>query len=137
MKNVYEPFGGTNMISFGESRDQIREKLCNHSFLEIKRNEFAENTVDYYENIGCFIEYSSDNICEAIEFIEGAYLIIQGEKIFQKSYSGLRQKYDAKSKLLEEEEGIGVTYHDLGFGITKKLDTDGIETVIIFSKGYW
>lgn len=137
MKNVYKPFSGTNLISFGERRNRIREKLCSYRFLEIKRNEFAESTSDYYEDISFFIEYSSDDICEAIEFTEGANLIIKGEEVFQMSYSALRQKYDMKSKSIEEEEEIGVTYHDLGFGITKKSDADSLETAIIFSKDYW
>ena len=37
----------------------------------------------------------------------------------------------------EEEIEIGITYYDLGLGITKVYNNDKIETIIIFSKDYW
>ena len=53
------------------------------------------------------------------------------------SYSELRNKYDKISLKIEEEEQVGVTYHDLGFGFTKEFGSAKIESLIVFSKEYW
>jgi hypothetical protein len=136
MKNTYKPFEGTNNVSFGDKRYEIRKKL-NSNYKEFKRNQFSENTLDYFEELGFFILYSKEDICEAIEFTNNSNLYNNGENLFSLSYSELRNKYDNASSNIEEEDEVGITYHDLGFGANCECSTNKIESIIIFSKDYW
>ena len=136
MENTFKPFKGINTISFNDERQKIREKI-NLEYKEIKRNEFAENTSDYYEQLGFFVGYSNENLCDAIEFTNESNLYYNGENLLSLTYSSLRNTYDKNSSNKEEEEEVGVTYYDLGFGLTKEFETDKIESIIIFSENYW
>ncbi|PCH74747.1 MAG: hypothetical protein COB98_09905 [Flavobacteriaceae bacterium] len=136
-KNIFIPFRGISAsIFFGDTREDIRKTL-GRDFIEVKRNEFAVNSSDYYEIFGFFVEFSSDNLCEAIEFTDLGSLFYNSEDLIKIDYSILRNNFDKHSLNIEEEIGIGVTYHDLGFSVTKKKDKDNIETILIFSKTYW
>lgn len=136
MEYTFYPFKGIDLISFGDHREKIRETL-NGGFEEIKRNEFAENTSDYYPELGFFVEYDQGQSCEAIEFTGAVQLRIDGKLIFSMSYSEVRNRFDPRSNQIEEEEGFGITYHDLGFGVTCEYGTDRIESVMFFSREYW
>jgi len=135
-KNIFHPFQGTGTIPFGMSREQVRAAV-NSQYKEFRRNQFAMNTSDYYQTPGFFVEYDPENKCEAIEFTSESNLYYEDTDLLRLSYSSLRDRFDKVSKEKEEEAGIGVTYHDLGFGVTEATEGDGVETVIIFSKDYW
>jgi hypothetical protein len=136
MKNIAKLFIGTNKILFGDKRDIIRKKL-DENCREIKRNEYAENTSDYFENLGFFVEYSKENICEAIEFTNQTSLYLDNQNLFLLKESAIRKKYDKISKKFEIEDEIGVTYYDVGFGFTVTFGTELLESIILFSKEYW
>lgn len=133
--NSYIPFQGTYQVHFGMSRTLVHEALGS-DYTVIKRNQFAENSSDYYERLGLFIEYNIEGLCEAIEFTDSSNLYFEDQNLLDMSYSELRDKYDSLSTKIEEEE-VGVTYHDLGFGLTKVFGSNSIESMIIFSKEYW
>ena len=133
---VFMPFEGIEIISFKEKRETIRN-LLNNTHKEYKENEFAENTSDYFQNLNIFIEYDSDDRCNAIVFEKEAKVYFEGYNLLETSYSKLRKKYDSKSVSKNEEEEIGITYYDLGFGFNKVFGKDEIQTLIIFSKDYW
>ena len=136
MKNVLSPFVGVDNISFGSERNKLRE-IIESDYKIIKRNEYAENTSDYYEELGFFVEYSKDNICEAIEYTNTSNLFYDGQNLFALKFSALQNKYDSLSSNIELEDEIGVTYHDLGFGVSCEFGTDNIESIIVFSSSYW
>lgn len=132
--NTFIPFYGTDMIAFGEERNNIREKL-NLEYKEYLENEFAENTTDYFESLGLFIEYDHNNKCNAMVFEET--LFYEGINLMDLSFSRLKEIYDIRSTQREVEEEIGITYYDLGFGANKVFSRDEIQTIIIFSRDYW
>ncbi len=136
MKNIFQPFLGTSDISFGMTRSDIRKALGNEctTFL---RNEFADNTSDYYEKWGLFIEYNQNDTCNAIEITSQGNLFWKGENLLELGFSRLREKFDPQSRNFEEEEEIGVTYFDLGFGVTHTYNSNDLDSIIIFEKGYW
>ena len=135
-KNIFVPFVGTLNIKFGEDREALRKKI-NCTFKNFLRNEFAQNTTDYYIKLGFFIEYNEQDRCHGIEFTKHSNLHFQGNDLFQNKYEELRDIFDSKSTYIEEEEGVGVTYRDLGFGISQEIEGEGIETIIIFTENYW
>lgn len=106
-KNIFLPFKGTDSISFGMNRETTRG-LINSKYICLKRNEFAENTSDYYENEGFFIEFNVNDICEAIEFTNSGCLIYKDINLLRLSYTDIRSIYDSKSKNIEEEDDISV-----------------------------
>lgn len=136
MKYLYKPFIGIQDVSFGMQREAIRN-ILKSEYKEFMRNDYSDNSSDYYEKLGFFVEYSDKNICEAIEFTNKSNLIYNEEDLFSIGYVNLRNKYDKLSSKIEEEDEIGVTYHDLGFGVTCKFGADKIESIIIFSDSYW
>lgn len=136
MKNDFKPFVGIDLISFGSDRNNIRDCL-NQNYQEFLRNQFAENTSDFYKELGYFIEYNKENICNAIEFTNESNLYLNDDNLFDYDYDSLRRKFDHLSFDKEEEDGFGVTYYDLGFGVSKVYGQNKIETIIIFSKEYW
>ena len=136
MKNILRPFEGVDNISFGTERYKLR-KIIEGDYKVIKRNEYAENTSDYYEELGFFVEYSKENICEAIEYINTSSLFYNEQNLFVLKFSVLKNKYKSLSSNIELEDEIGVTYHDLGFGVSCEFGTDNIESIIVFSSNYW
>ncbi|MFT4760038.1 MAG: hypothetical protein ACI9XO_003206 [Paraglaciecola sp.] len=133
--NKFYPFKGIQNIWFGMKREQVK-KVLNEEPRIFLRNKYAENTTDYYQKLSYFVMYDKNDVVEAIEFINKRNLLIDGEDLFNKSYSKLRDIYDDLSRK-KEEEGIGITYYDLGFGASHLVDSNRIETIIIFSKTYW
>lgn len=134
-KNVFLPFEGIEGISFGMSRDEIRAAI-NEEYTVFRRNQFSVNSLDYYSDRGLFILYDENNRCNAIEFANTANLFFEGKDLFAFNYSELRNHFDGLSLQKEEEEEIGITYHDLGFGVNQVFGVDQIESIIIFQKGY-
>lgn len=129
----FTQFIGLGIIKFGLSRNAIRD-ILNEPFREFKRNEFAENTTDYYPSSMVFIEYDIDNNCNAIEIHKGADFIFNGTNIFSLSYKELLE-VNKKTSANFEEDDSGITFHDLGFGVS--IHDNEIETVVLFSKDYW
>ncbi len=136
MKNTLRPFEGVNNFSFGTERNDLRIAI-QEDYVTIKRNEYAENTSDYYEELGFLIEYSKDNVCEAFEFTNTSNLYYNEQNLFELKFSVLKNKYGRLSSNIELEDEIGVTYHDLGFGVSCEYGTDVIESILVFSSNYW
>lgn len=136
MKNILRPFEGVDNISFGLKRNKLRT-IIEGEYRVIKRNEYADNSSDYYEELGFFIEYSKDDICEAIEYTNTSSLYYNGINLFALKFSELQNKYQSLSSSIELEDEVGVTYHDLGFGVSFEFGTDNIESIIVFSNDYW
>lgn len=136
-QNEFKPFVGLYNIKFGIKRSIIRIVLKDEEYKIILRNQFAVNTTDYYPNKFYFIQYDEKDECESIEFTKGSNLYIEECDLFLLSYSHMRLIFDKKSNHIEIEDDVGVTYHDLGFSVTKDVESQGVETVMIFRKGYW
>ena len=135
-KKIFYPFKGVETIEFGMTREKIRA-LLGSDYITFLRNEFSENTSDYYKDLNMFVQYNKDNICNALEFAAYNYLIHEGRNLFDFSYKQLTDRYGILSKEKNIEDEVGVTYYDLGFGASKKMFVDEIESIIVFSKEYW
>ena len=135
-KNLFRPFKGMNNITFGLKREIVRKLIIGdfHTFL---RNKFAENTTDYYRDLGLFINYNKDDECEAIEITSKGNLFFEKKNLFDYSVQDIREKFDSLSENMEEEAGNGVTYYDLGFGFSIDEEDHVIDWIIIFSQEYW
>lgn len=135
-KNKVTPFIGMNNVKFGMKREEIRS-LIQDDYKTILRNQYAENTSDYYPDHFYFIEYNKNDEFEAIEFTKGSNVYMDDLNIINFTFSDIKYLFDKKSINIEEENEISVTYHDLGLSITKDFDSDSVETVLCFSKYYW
>lgn len=131
----YIPYTGTDQIKFGMTRKEIRQ-ILNLDFSSFRRNEFAENTTDFFPSLELFVEYDKNDICEALEFTKEGNLIWKGIDLCKSHFSQLTAKLDLVSSDIEEEESTK-TYHDLGITISVGKEEDEIETVMVFSKNYW
>jgi hypothetical protein len=96
MINKLKQFEGVGNILFGSKRTHLRE-IVEGTYKVIKRGEYAESTSDYYEELGFFIEYTKNNICEAIEFTSSSSLIYEGQDLFLLKYLELRRVFDERS----------------------------------------
>ena len=132
-KELY-PFIGVGNITFGLSRNNIRQLLKN-GHREFTRNEFSENSSDFYEEWSLFIDYDKNNLCQAFEFARPNTLIQEGKNLFDFGFEELTKKYVAKEKDIEDEDHI--VYYDLGFGLSRKPFSSEIESIVVFSKSYW
>lgn len=130
------PFIGVGEIKFGTPRAELRKQLKSN-YKEFKRNEFSENTTDFYEKESFFVEYDKDNCCEAIELsVTDIDLIFANKNLFSFTYDTLVGYFTGIS-LNYSEDDFGINFFDLGFGASKSMNNDKIETVIVFSKNYW
>lgn len=139
MKNgvhEYLPFKGTQVLSFGMTRSQVRD-ILGKGYRSFLRNELAESATDYYEHQNLFIEYDKNDSCEALEFSKKGALLYEERDLFDFDYNELLYQYNPISKNKEIEGDFGVTYFDLGFGVTRSNDGNEIESIIIFSETYW
>jgi hypothetical protein len=134
-KNLFIPFKGIQDIYFGTHRNKIR-KILGESYQNFRRGS-SENTTDFYKDRGLFFEFDQNDLCNAIEFANYSNLFIDSKNILEFSYSELVEIYSKKSVNKDIEEGKGITFLDLGFGVTKIDNADKIETIIIFSGDYW
>jgi hypothetical protein len=134
-KNLFIPFKGIQNISFGMHKDAIR-KILGESYQSFRRGS-SESTTDFYKDKGLFLLYDKNDLCNAIEFANSSNLYIDSQNIFEFNYSKLVEIYSEKSLNKDVEDGKGVTFLDLGFGVTKIDNIDKIETIIIFSNDYW
>jgi hypothetical protein len=134
-KNIFTPFIGLHDIRFGMNRITIREILGNN--YKTFRRGAVENTTDFYDEKGIFVEYDLLDNCNAIEFVNTTNLTYDFKNLFEYSYSTLVDIFTNKSLKADIEENKSVTYLDLGFGASKIDNSDKIEAIIIFSKDYW
>jgi len=135
-RNIYYPKEGIHDIKFGESRDEIRNSI-RMEFTEFKRNDFAENTSDFYKDIGMFVEYSNENKCDAIDFSNSSSFIYDDIDLFKSDFKSIKKRFDQISNSSEEEGELNVTYYDLGLSITGSSNNDDIQSILIFSDDYW
>lgn len=134
--NVFLPFEGIDNVRFGMDRLTVRKNI-NKPYKVFTRNEFASNTTDYFDDLGMFIEYDDNDLCEAIEFADSGSVFYGEMNLFDMGYRELRRHFDPSSSNKEEDDA-GVIYHDLGFGVSRSSDPDNaISTVILFSENYW
>lgn len=97
-----------------ESKEQLLE-ILGKAYKTFLRNQFAENTTDYYFKEGFFVEYDKNDSYVAIEFTNDCELYFNDRNLMKMTYNELRSQFDKQSKSYEIEEGSGVTYFDLGF----------------------
>lgn len=137
--NLFIPFKGiqTNgvQILFGMTRYEIHH-LIGKPNQEFKRG-LSKTITDYYKDEGLFVLYDINYYCEAIEFANDSNLIINSKNVLEFGFSALVEEYGKKSIHMDIEDGKGVTFLDLGFGVSKIDNTDKIETIIVFSSNYW
>lgn len=135
-KFIFDPFSGIGLAPFGTPREALRKSI-GQDFRCFKRNEFSENTSDYYQDINLFVEYDRNDYCVAFELAAPNYLEYRKTNLFELSFLEIRKKFDIESEEFEIEDETGATYFDLGFGVFSNPDTNKVETIIIFSYNYW
>ena len=134
MINSLIPYSGIGDVRFGMTRREIRSLLGppNRTF---RRTPECTET-DYYAARGFFVEFNTD-VCEALEFTGPDNLYWKGVNLFALPFFEMRDFYDRLSLRLDEEGTKSVTYHDLGFSLSRSDDNGAVESVLIFSKTYW
>lgn len=128
---------GAGSILLGMKEQEIHRILGNQ-FEKVKKSMSDGFETDMYE--WCFIYYKKPGVCQAIEFFEPAVPILNGEKLFGRPYSEVKEiflKLDDQVQLDED----GLTSNKLGIGIYAPSAEcnieEHIEGVIIFEKGYY
>ena len=138
--NLFIPFKGIQIkgvqnINFGMTRTEVRT-IMGDLYKNFRRGA-AENTTDFYKDIGLFFEYDKNDLCNSIGFANYSNLFIESENILQYSYSELVHMYSKKSFKKDIEGDKSIIFLDLGFSVSKIDNTDKIESVGIFSSDYW
>ena len=128
---------GAGPILFGMEEQEIH-KILGNQFEKIKKSMSDGIETDMYE--WCFIYYKKPGVCQAIEFFEPAVPLLNGEKLFGRPYSEVKEiliKLDDQVQLDED----GLTSYKLGIGIYAPSSGSNsaapIEGVIIFGNGYY
>ena len=134
MYNLY-PFKGIEIISFGMNRHDCRMAIGSE-FKTFKRNDFVKNTTDYFPASNFSLEFDEDDICQAIELAHNR-LLYDGRNLFSYPFSELVKHYTSVSRKYEIEGNQYVTFFDLGFGVSRTAEGDGIESILAFSEKYW
>lgn len=137
--NIY-PYKGVDNILFGDSRCQIRNILSNIPCKEFWKTTDSKNSTDQYDSIGILIYYTSDNICEAIEFYEPASPFFDRKNLLRLSYKSLIGWFKTLDTQIEEDE-VGFTSYKLGiscYAPDKEEDMNCLaESILIFQHNYF
>lgn len=136
MKFTFIPFERVGKILFGMNRQTVR-KIIKLPFVEVQRSPYEESKSDFFPRLEIFIEYNSDDLCEAVEFTTGSKIIFNDINLMSLSFKSLLNQFSKISTENEFEGDYGVTYYDIGFSVSKHQVDGSIETILAFSKTYW
>lgn len=135
MEDEIKPFEGVGYFRFGTSRYEVRKSL-DKPIKEFMRNNFAVNSCDIVGDQECFLEYDSNDLLEAVEFTSKREPVFVGKILFDMPYEELLEYFRGMSDKHEADD-FGVTFFDLGFGVSKDQRMGKTQSVIVFSKDYW
>jgi hypothetical protein len=139
MDFVIIPHKSFGNIPFGLHRNEIRE-LLKEPNIEFYRNQFSKTPTDFFENLGLFIAYDEDFLCEAIEIVKPANPILFTIELLNLPYASVEEQ------VAEWDDGLeimytGFTSYKFGIGAYAPNREDSpnevSESVIVFKKGYY
>lgn len=137
MKFDIIPYGGAGCVNFGMNREDIR-KCFNNQYKEFKKTPLSESLTDDLRC--CHIYYKENDICEAVEFFEGAEVIFDGKLLLGIPYNKIKDMFEAIDDSLDFNDA-GFTSYKYGIGVFTSYASDEpdepVEAVIIFEKGYY
>ena len=127
-----EPYQSVGPLTFGQTRNAVREQLGPDydSFAK----DVGENETDAYDNLGVHLYYDDDDRLEFVEAFEPASLTLRGVALHRREYRQVdselsRLGYDANPT------DVGYRYDDIGIALT--LDGSTVEGVAVFRRGYY
>lgn len=127
-----ESFKSVGPISFGQSRDEIRN-LLGSGFRSFKKTE-GENDTDAYDSLGIHLYYDDDDRVEFVEAFSPADLSINGVSLVGRKTSDAINDLRALGYDSEQDD-VGYNYDDIGVGLT--VNGDAVEGVGVCKEGYY
>jgi hypothetical protein len=124
-------------INLGMSRQDVIA-ILGETGLSCKNNLY---TTDYYTSIRLHIDYESDTeICRGIEVLNGAELIFEGEDLLSLRWNSMFEWMLENDPYLDIRDDVYIS-HKLGISTGPKydeiLEDEVMETIVVFSDGYW
>jgi hypothetical protein len=101
-------------IRFGMTRAEV-ERAMGRTPKRAKRNPFALNEHDYFENPGFFVYYDADDRAGAIEFTRDARVAYDGFELFAHPATEVRTWARQRDQDLDDKHGF--TSKPLGLGM--------------------
>lgn len=138
--NIYELklLVGLDIVKLGEDRQAVISRLGMPDSSE-DRNSYK---CDYYDVRNIHIEYHYNTLrCVSIEVFPPAKVMCGGLDLLSPKYDEALRWIKAMDSNVEEDDdcyGDGFTAHTVQIGMGTKLYKEGvIESLIVFSAGYW
>jgi hypothetical protein len=128
---------GVGPINLGMTRQEVMSILGEPS-LSRKNNLY---TTDYYTSIQLHIDYESNTeICRGIEVLNGAELMFNGEDMLSLRWDSMFQWMIENDPYLDIRGDVYIS-HKLGISTGPEyneiLEDEVMETVAVFTDGYW
>ena len=119
-----------NGADFGCDRETTR-KVFGKKYVEIRKNEFSENTMDVYDSFHVF--FTKDNRFEAIEIFGDIKVTVNGERIFPGSVD---KAINVLPKLTRDDYGLIDKANSIGITLSQD-DENEIEAILFGCEGYY
>jgi hypothetical protein len=128
---------GVGPISLGMTRQEVRSIFGEPSL----SSEDSRHSIDYFTPIRLHIDYDpSTEICKGIEVLNGAELMLNGEDILGLRWDNMFQWMLDNDPYLDVRGDVYIS-HKLGISTGPEyneiLEDEVMETIAIFSDGYW
>jgi hypothetical protein len=128
---------GVGPINLGMSRQEVIAVLGEPG-LSCENNLY---TTDYYTSIRLHIDYESDTeICRGIEVLNGAELMFRGKDILGLLWDDMFNWMLENDPYLDIRDDVYIS-HKLGISTgpeyNEALEDEVMETIVVFSDGYW
>jgi len=138
-KITIRPYEGVGHLSFGMTREQIREAAGCPVETFFKTSESALAT-DAFSAIGIHVDYKPPDICEFIEMFSPSDPVFHGETLLNRTFAEIRDFFLTIDPNMEFD-GDGLTSRKFGIAIYAPLAADEpdepIEAVAVFERGYY
>jgi len=137
---IIRPYEGVGPVSFGMTREQVREALAS-PVNPFYRTPDSRLPTDAFDDLGLQVEYRAPDICQFVSIGHPpAIPIFQGELLLYRPFAQIRDYFlaiDPESEL--DRSGL----NSFKFGIAfyapfwKEAPEEPAQTVAAFERGYW
>lgn len=139
MDLIIQPYIGIGAIRFGMTRQQVRQ-VINQPVESFLRHSTDELPTDYFENLGLYVEYKNEGICQAVEMAKPANPIWRGQAFLNLSFAEVKAWFETIDPRLEIDD-TGLISYQFGIGIyapdCEEMPEKTVEGLIVFEQGYY
>ncbi|KUG06483.1 hypothetical protein [Solirubrum puertoriconensis] len=128
---IITPHTSAGPVLFGLTRSDIR------ALFEYEPEQFlrgGEEDTDFYNPLGLFVIYDTDQKCVAVEFTGPAHVSLNGVQLLELSKKEATAFFNTDQEL--DRDASGYTSYQYGVGAYYEKHKKP-ETVIVFARGYY